>query len=794
MLPKTYNFKEREEVWQKFWEKEKIYRFDENSQKPIFCVDTPPPYVSAAHLHLGHVMSYPQAEFIVRFKRMQGFNVFYPMGFDDNGLPTERFVEKKYKIDKSKISRREFVKLCLKETKLGAKNYKKFWQALGISSDWTKTYSTINKHCQKISQWSFLDLYKKKKLERLEGPIYWCPFCQTALAQADLEDKEEEGNLYYIQFKTKKGKTLLIATTRPELLGACVALYFNPQDKRYAHLKGKVAIVPLFNYTVPILTDPSVDKDFGTGLMMVCTWGDKDDVVKCKKNKLATRVLFDEQGKLTKLAGPYQGLSILEARNRILADLKKQGLLKKQEKISHTLNVHERCERPAEFIQTKQWFVKLLDIKKKLLERGRQLKWYPSYMQKKYENWVKALQWDWCISRQRYYGVPFPLWYCQKCDEVILAKEKNLPVDPTENTPPLKTCPKCGSKKFKPEKDVMDTWMTSSMTPLIGAGLVKNKTLQKKLYPATLRPQAFEIIRTWLFYTVVKSHYHHNSLPFYDVVISGLAVDSKGRKISKRLGNYIIPENIIEKYGADALRYWPTRATLGENLRYSEDEVKKGKRTVIKIFNASRFALAHLLISDINTSVDIGYQQTSLESADKWVLHHLFQTIEQATKYLETYEYSKAREVVDQFFWHIFCDNYLEFIKHRLYGNPNSTSAKTAKKVLYILLLDVLKLYAPFLPFITEEIYQSYFRKIEKFKSIHLSPWPKAQKSWLGAQKFLKSFEKVLNLIEDIRKYKSEKNISLGEEIDEFRAPEKIDPKYIDFVQKATRVKKIMRV
>lgn len=785
MLPKTYNPKIREEVWRKFWEKEKTYRFDEKSTKPIFCVDTPPPYVSAAHLHLGHIMSYSQAEFIVRFKRMQGFNVFYPMGFDDNGLPTERFVETKYKIDKSKISRSEFVKLCLKETKLGAKNYKKLWQALGISSDWTKTYSTINKHCQKISQWSFLDLYKKKKLERLEGPIYWCPFCQTALAQADLEDKEEETSLCYIQFKTKSGKKLLIATTRPELLGACVALYFNPQDKRYANLKGKVAIVPLFNYTVPILTDPSVDKEFGTGLMMVCTWGDKDDVLKCKKDKLATRVLFDEQGRLTKLAGPYQELTISEARNKILADLKKKGLLKKQEKITHTLNVHDRCMRPAEFIQAKLWFIKLLNIKSDLLKRGRQLKWYPSHMQKKYENWVKALQWDWCISRQRYYGVPFPLWYCQKCDEPILAKELDLPVDPTETNPPLKICPKCGSKKFRPEKDVMDTWMTSSMTPLIGAKLVKSKTLQKKLYPATLRPQAFEIIRTWLFYTIVKSHYHHESLPFYDVVISGHGLDPEGHKISKRLGNYIIPENIIEKYGADALRYWTTGATLGENLRYSENEVKKGKRTVVKIFNASRFTLMHLQKLQ-------KLQQTNLEPTDKWALHHLAQTIKKATTHLEVYEYSKARDLIDQFFWHNFCDNYLEFIKYRLYGNPNSASAKTAKEVLYILLSNVLKLYAPFLPFITEEIYQSYFRKIEKAKSIHLSSWPKPQKSWLEPPKFLKEFDKVLNLIENIRKHKSQKNISLGQEIDEFRAPQKIDPKYIDFIQKSMRVRKIV--
>lgn len=863
LLPKTYDFKKREEYWRKFWERENIYRFDKNwspdpglspgqafsrrlslpkgrtlvetqhccvstkkipkqiDDRIIFSVDTPPPYVSASHLHVGHIMSYSQAEFIVRYKRMQGYRVFYPIGFDDNGLPTERFVEQKYKVDKSKISRSDFIKLCLKETKLGAQTYKNLWRLLGISVDWTKTYSTIDKHSQRISQWSFIDLYKKGKIIRREGPIAWCPHCQTALAQADLEDKQEKGFLNYIEFTIplpflpplKEGRKLVIATTRPELLGACVALYYHPQDKRYQRLKGKKAMVPLFNYQVPILTNKTVDPKFGTGLMMVCTFGDKDDIAKWQKDKLATRALFDRKGRITSLGKPYQGLTIKQAREKIIGDLKKQGYFKNQEPIEHTLNVHERCSTPAEFIQTKQWFIKLLNAKKEFLKRGRQLKWHPEYMRQKYEDWVHNLNWDWCISRQRYYGVPFPVWYCNQCQEPILAQEQDLPVDPTEDKPSVKKCPKCGYNKFKPENDVMDTWATSSLTPVIISAISNNKTLSaatpdRELYPSTLRPQAFEIIRTWLFYTVVKSHYHHNHLPFRDVMISGHGLDAQGRKISKRLGNFKNPEKIIDQYGADALRYWATGATLGENLRYNEDEVKKGKRTVTKIFNAARFALMHLCHSEHSEESQLDstvhnyprdpsvatlhqYDKTDLEPADKWILHHLNQAIKQTTDFFDNYEYAKARNIIDNFFWHITADNYLEFIKYRLYGK-DKRSAKTAQQTLFTVMLNTLKLYAPILPFITEEIYQGYFKQFKKQKSIHISLWPKPQKSWRQSKKFLNEFDKVLNLINNIRKYKSEKNLSLGAEISEFRATEKVPKKYLDFIQQASRVKKII--
>jgi len=683
ILAETYDIQKRENHWRKYWQKNKIYQFQPKSEKSVFSVDTPPPYVSAEHLHAGHIMSYAQAEFIVRFKRMQGFNVFYPMGFDDNGLPTERFVEKKYKLDKSKVSRQDFIKLCLKETKTGAQNYKKLWHLLGISIDWSQTYSTIDDRCRKISQKSFLDLFKKNLVYRAEQPTMWCPACQTALAQADLEDKQERTYLNYIKFFPVGNadlRSLQIATTRPELLEACVALFYNPQDQRYQNLK--TAKVPIFNFEVPVLTDKNVDPKFGTGLIMVCAWGDTEDIRKWQEHKLETRPIFTEKTK------PEE---ILKKRQDILEKLKQKNLLIKQEQITHALNVHERCETPVEFVLTKQWFIKILENKNDLLKRGEELKWFPEFMKRRYFDWVKNLKWDWCISRQRYYGVPFPVWYCQGCGEIILAENMDLPIDPIEIK---KICKKC-KKLALPETDVMDTWATSSMTPeIIGK------------FPKTLRPQAFGIIRTWLFYTIVKAHYHHNSLPFKDVMISGHGLDEQGRKISKRLGNYEDPQKIITEYGADALRYWATGARLGQNMRYSEKEVQKGKRTVIKLFNASRFVLINL--KDFKPNKNFKPQNP----ADKAIFEKLQETIKQATDYFEKYEYSKARDIIDKFFWHEFCSKYIELSKNRL--------DQDNKNCLYFCLINILKLYGPILPFITEEIWH----KLGNKKSIHLSQWP----------------------------------------------------------------------
>lgn len=774
MLPKKYNYQNREKHWRGYWEENKIYKFEEKSSKPIYSVDTPPPYVSAEHLHAGHIMSYSQAEFVARFKRMQGFNVFYPMGFDDNGLPTERFVEKKYDIDKSKIERSEFIDLCLKETKKGRKNYEDLWTKLGISVDWSKTYSTINELCQRVSQWSFIDLYKKGNIYRKKSPVHWCPFCQTALSQADLEDEELTSSLNYINFDIE-GEKRTIATTRPELLPACVAIFANPDDDRYQSLKGKKVTIPLFEHQVPVLYDESVDPEYGSGLMMVCTWGDSEDVEKFYKFDLPTRKAISKDGKMTEIAGKYEELKITEARKKIIEDLKKNGYLIKQENLKHSVNVHERCNTPVEFIPTAQWFIKVLDYKEDLLKKGKELNWYPKHMKQIYDDWVEGINYDWCISRQRYYGVPFPVWYCADCGEPILAKEDSLPVDPLENAVPVNKCPKCNSENIIPEKDVLDTWATSSCTPFIDAELVDNKQDKEKIFPNSLRPQAFEIIRTWLFFSVVKSYLHFDKIPFKDVMISGHGLDKEGKKISKRKGNYVNPDKLLKEYGADAIRYWATGASLGANHKFTLEEVEKGKYLANKLWNASRYCSMNLEDYKPNSKVD-------LEPEDKWMLDQLNKTIKKVTESFEGYEYAKARKALDDLFWSTFCDYYLEIVKHR-------SDEEAVKYTLYTCLLNIIKLYAPILPFITEEIYQNLFKKDFNKVSIHKNEWPEFKKDWELEKKELEGMKYFIEEIDNIRKERAGKGLKYKDELENYKIQTKIDKDLF-----GEKLKKILRI
>ncbi len=780
-FPPNYQSSEREQELREFWRKEKIYAFDtHDTTRPVFSVDTPPPYVSADHLHAGHIMSYSQAEFVVRYKRMRGYNVFYPMGFDDNGLPTERYVEKKHKIKhKESISRSDFVSICLEETAKGAQNYRDLWELLGISVDWSKTYSTINDHSQKISQWSFLDLYKKGLIKREEQPIMWDISFQTALAQTDLEDSEQDSHLNDIEFNAEDGTPLIISTTRPELIPACVALYHHPDDPRYSHLKDARAVVPISGHHVPIKTSPKVDLEFGTGLMMVCTWGDTEDIEKWREDRLDTRCIMNEKGIVNSLGGKYAGTHISKLRKIILADLDKIGKIKAQKAISHTVQVSERSGTPVEFIQTKQWFIKLLDHKEELLNKGEELNWYPPRMHQIYKDWVTSLKWDWCISRQRYYGVPVPVWYHKDTGEIILPDESELPVDPTEYTP----------KGYKAEDliadtDVMDTWMTSSVSPIIGAQLAENFPLydptDSRLYPSSLRPQAFEIIRTWLFYTITKSLFHHGQLPFTDAMISGHGLDETGRKISKRLGNYVEPSKIIAEFGADALRYWATGASLGESLRYSPDEVKKGKKTVTKLYNAAKFV--HMHTSGVNFT-----SQPHLEPVDIWVLSKIDTTIEHVSNAFEGYEYSKAKLELDKLFWNILTDNYLEFIKYRLYGS-DEVSKYSAQHTLYRVFEAIIKMYAPIMPFVTEEIYQILYRQESSPISLHVSSWPEPDYTFgLDTDALEKEFIEVLQVVDAVRGYKSQHGISLGKQLETYKGPAFLR-KYKLFLEQSLRI------
>ncbi len=754
-MPKHYETSVSEKKWQEYWEKEKIYRFDPESEREIFSCDTPPPTVSGK-MHLGHALAYSQADYVMRFQRMLGKNIFYPFGFDDNGLATERFVEKKCNIRSKSMPRPEFVKLCLKETADAEKELKENWASLGISPDWSLNYRTIDDWCRKTSQRSFIDLYKKGREYRKEAPTIWCPRCQTAIAQVELEDKEEESSFNYIYFGIENSdEKLTIATTRPELLSSCIAVFVNPDDQRYKKHIGKNAVVPIFNYKVPVIADKRADPEKGTGTVMCCTFGDLVDIEWWSAYKLPLRISITEDGKMNTLAEKYKGMGINETRKEIIEDLKKNNLLEKQENISHALNVHERCGTNVEFLVTKQWFLKYLDLKEQFLNAGNNLKWHPKHMKVRYDNWIKGLQWDWCLSRQRYYGVPIPVWYCAKCSEIIVADESQLPVDPTADKAPLDKCPKCSCSEIIPEQDVFDTWATSSLTPMIATKWKENQNFFNKMIPMSLRSNGHDIITFWLFNTAVKMLFHNNTLPWKDVMINGHALDPKGKKMSKSKGNVIEPSAVLDKYGADALRFWAASSKLGSDVPFQEKELVAGKKMITKLWNASKFAIGNL----------DGYdpKKAKLEEIDRWVLSKLAKVSKACTDSFMQYDFSKTKLETEKFFWQVFCDNYLEIVKDRLYNpdNYSKEAVESAKFTLYTVTLSILKLISPIMPHIAEEIYQLYFSSTEGKKSIHVSGWPDLEEyvSDEGAG------DAAVFVIAEVRKFKSDSNISLNKPV-----------------------------
>jgi valyl-tRNA synthetase len=748
MAEKQIDFKQIEEKWRKFWEKEQIYAFTPGKNQKVYSVDTPPPTVSG-RMHLGHACSYSQQDFIVRYHRMKGEAVYYPFGTDNNGVATERLIEKLKNVRSKDMPREAFIKLCGEYLKEELPKFIQDWKNIGISCDFNAYYSTINKYSRKISQWSFLDLFKKNRVYRKDAPAMWCPECQTGISQVEAEDKEIESTFNDIVFKVDD-QDLTIATTRPELLPACVAVFYFPGDERYKNLKGKKAKVPLFNFEVSIMEDKRVDKEKGTGIVMCCTFGDQIDMEWQKAYNLPIKEAISREGKMTSIAGKYKDMSIKEARKIIIEDLKTQGLLTKQEKIVHVVNVHERCGTEIEFVKSKQWFVKYLDLKKEMLKWGAELSWHPNHMKSRYDNWVKGLQWDWLISRQRYFGVPIPVWYCKKCGEAIVADETDLPIDPLEDKP-KKKC-KCGSSEFEPEKDILDTWFTSSMSPQLACQLLEDKYYDK-VFPMSLRPQAHDIITFWLFNTLVKSNLHYGKNPWKDIAISGF-VTLKGEKMSKSKGNVIAPQEVVEKYSADAIRYWAASSKLGENMDYQESEVLAGKRFVTKLLNAANFIFLNLKDAK---------KPKKLCETDRLFLVEFNKIIEQSTKALEGYEYSKSKSEVDYYFWKVFCDNYLELVKNRVY-NGSKEEKQSAFYTLYQLLYGILRMMAPFTPFITEEIYQTHFKKNEKVKSIHLCEWPEEfdVKEEIGDNE---KFGALLEVISKIRQEKSQAKKSVKAEI-----------------------------
>lgn len=771
MLDKKYNFTEKEKKWQDYWFDNDIYKFEDNSNKKVYSIDTPPPTVNGK-IHMGHLSSYMHIETIARHHRMKGENVYFPFGFDDNGLPTERYVEKVIKKRAYELPREKFVELCLDETKKLESEFFDLYKSAGFSCNLKKHYSSIAPNTQKISQKSFLELYKKGYIYQAEAPSLWCTECQTACAQSELEDKEIESTFNYLKFYiagTKKYVT--VATTRPEMLCGVVCVFINPNDKKNAHLLSKKLVVPHFGYEVPVLADELVNMEKGSGVVMCCTFGDNVDKEWQRKHNLPIKECFNSSGKMTELAKEFAGMPILACRKLVLEKLKEEELLIKQENIVHSVSTHDRCGTPIEIEVKKQWFIDVLSHKQELYDAGMKLNWHPVTMRARYLNWVENLSWNWCISRQRFFGIPFPVWYCKKCGKAILADEKDLPVDPLKDKP-KKAC-ECGCEEFIPETDVMDTWATSSLTPQISTDMYTGKGLDDSMVPMNLRPNAHDNIRVWDFYTIVKSLYHFNKLPWHDLMISGYVTSADGSKLAKSKANSAnSPQEIIKTYSADVTRYWANNLTLGKDTAFSLIEFDNGRKFVNKLWNASKFVLSFL--------EDYTPKPVKLEVMDAWLIEKYKNLYTKFLKHLDRYEISLGLNEVERFFWD-FCDNYVELVKRRLY-NPDvygERECESAKYTCYNVLLGMLKMFAPFLPHITEEIYQSYYAKLENQPSIHVSGYHNMGQD--VDKEVLAKGEEVLDIVSNVRQFKSENKLSLKTEVEDIT----ITSRNVEFIKSA---------
>ena len=761
MLDKRFNL-ENEKEMQKLWEEKEAYKFKGVDERPVYSVDTPPPTVSGK-LHVGHIFSFTQSEMLVRYHRLKGENVYYPFGFDDNGLPTERLVEREEGIFAKDLPRSEFIEKCTATKDKYIKEFQDLFKRLGISADWDLGYDTINELSRKVSQRSFIDLVKKGKAYRKEMPVLWCPCCQTSIAQAELENKDVKSYFNYINFSVDN-KDLEIATTRPEFLGGCVAIFVNPNDERYKDLIGKTATVPLYNNQVPIIADEKVAIDKGTGVVMCCTFGDQTDMEWQKEYNLPIKKVMQADGTINPEVAIIGGMKTLDARMKVVEELQKQGLLVKSEKIEHSVSTHERCGNEIEIINSPQWYIDILSIKDELIKAADEINWHPESMKTRYLDWVNNLKWDWCISRQRYFGVPFPVWYCKECGDVMIPEDKELPLNPLEHNP-HGAC-KCGCKEFIPETAVMDTWATSSVSPFINMKYGEDDE-RKFLYPMSMRSHAHEIIRTWTFYSIVKSLYHTGQVPWKDLMISGFVLAKKGEKISKSKNNAkMSPNDLLDTYGADMIRYWTASNKLGTDTWFDTKDIESSKRFMNKLWNSAKFVDMHINDADLS-------EEAELQSIDKWLISRCHETFEKYQQQMENYEMGLARQEIDKFFWNDLCDNYLEMAKERLYNPDNKYGdfQKAAQQTLATVFLEVLKMYSPFVPHITEYIYQELYKSKLKDELLSTSKFTELPYD----KKYIEFGDAMKKVVGDVRKYKTERNLSMKEPIEELKISTSLD-------------------
>jgi len=761
-MEKYFDRMQVEEQLRVWWQEQGIYATD-IAAPGLYSVDTPPPTVSGK-LHIGHVFSYTQTDVLVRFNRMAGRPVFYPMGFDDNGLPTERFVELNRGVTPQSVGPNEFRRICIEAVAGVEEDFRMLWSRLGLSVDWNMSYSTIDARTQKISQESFVRLFEKGLIYRKEDPALYCTAYQTSVSQADLEDVEKETLFTDIAFQTETESEVVISTTRPELLYSCVALLFHPDDTRYRHLLGQNVQVPLAGHWVPVIADDKVQIDKGTGLVMCCTFGDKTDIEWYKRHKFPYRQTIGFDGRMMPTATLIAGLKVPEARKKILAILEEAGCVRGQKTITHSVSIYERSKREVEYLMLSQWFVKILPFKETLLKLADELVWNPSFMKARFVDWVSNLQWDWCISRQRYSGVPFPVWYDKNTGKPYVPDISALPVDPREDAFPGEVP---AGVELVPDTEVMDTWNTSSLTPYICKSLFKGTTEglfddesgSMAFLPMAVRPQAHDIIRTWAFYTMVKTYLHNGCLPWKEIVISGHVLSRDGGKISKSKGNNPLePENLLATYPADVIRYWTTAGTLGQDVAFSENTLKIGGKLLNKLWNAAKFVTEHTQdvdpVNGVNVAID--------GSLNQWILHRVTEVFSAYTQYFERNEFSLALGTVEQFFWGDYCDNYLEYIKPILFKpeNYDAELVASSKSVLAHVTLRVLQLFAPCMPFVTEHLYQYMFAERVGVPSLHKTNFVGIQERF----EYPDAVARVLvfaRVVDAVRKLKSEKNLSL---------------------------------
>src|SRR5215203_1162148 len=788
-----------ESKWTAAWEEQAVYRFDRTRPRAdVYSIDTPPPTVSGS-LHVGHVFSYTHTDVIARFQRMRGREVFYPMGWDDNGLPTERRVQNYFGVrcepslpydpaftppekpgkQPVPVSRPNFIELCNQLTLEDEKAFEHLWRHLGLSVDWSMTYATIDKRAQRVSQLAFLRLLKRDLAYQLEAPTLWDIDFRTAVAQAELEDREQAGAYHRIRFaRADGGGDIHIETTRPELIPACVALVAHPDDERYKPLFEGEVITPLFGVRVPVKPHPLADPEKGSGVAMICTFGDVTDVVWWRELSLPVRAVLQPNGALRPVTwgeagwaaddpaaaqGYYDhltGLSAVKARTRIVELLRESGDLTAEPRpITHAVKFYEKGDRPLEIITSRQWFIKTMDFRERLLQRGAELKWHPSYMQARLENWINGLNADWCVSRQRFFGVPFPVWYRVREDGSadhearLLPREDQLPIDPSTDVPEgFRADQRDQPAGFTGDRDIMDTWATSSLTPQIVARWEEDADLFARVFPMDVRPQAHDIIRTWLFSTVLRAELEHGTLPWRNAAISGWVLDPDRKKMSKSKGNVVTPMGLLEEHGSDGVRYWAASGRPGTDTAFDTGQMKVGRRLAIKLLNASKFMLARPEPRGAVT-----------HPLDKGLLTSLRALVEDATRALEDYDYARALQISETFFWSL-CDNYLEMVKSRRYGDHGPEAAGSANATLLCALSILNRLFAPYLPFATEEVWSWW-----QAGSVHKARWPEvAEIDRVSAPdgEARRALDTAVDVLGEIRRIKSIEKRALKARID----------------------------